>query len=69
MAARGDDNDAERGRVAADAAAVYAALGDHELAAHWLATGPARRSAAPWAPATPRCAPCSRARLPPSGTV
>ena len=28
VAARGDDNDAEHGRIAADAAAVYAALGD-----------------------------------------
>ena len=38
VAARGDDNDAEHGRIAAAAAAVYAALGDHELAARWLDT-------------------------------
>jgi tetratricopeptide (TPR) repeat protein len=34
-AARGDDHDAEHGRVAADAAIVYAALGDSGLAEHW----------------------------------
>ena len=37
-AVRGDDNDAEQGRIAADVAAVHAALGDHELAARWRDT-------------------------------
>ena len=38
VAARADGNDAEHGRIAADAAAVYAAIGDRELAASWRAT-------------------------------
>ena len=38
VGARPDDNDAERGRVALDAADVYAAIGDRERAAHWSRT-------------------------------
>ncbi|WP_219414408.1 BTAD domain-containing putative transcriptional regulator [Pseudonocardia nigra] len=45
--ARASDNDAERGRIAADAAAVYTAVGDLDLAKLWRKRAMAALSAPP----------------------